>query len=140
MFIIKFHPHVMEFFKELMINEQFSNIKFYTTQGDIYPVLKYIDILITDYSSIAYDFLLLDRPIIFFDYDREIYEKIMGGFLFDYDEFSPGTKASNQQELTEALFSEDIYKQRREEVKDIFFDKSEQLASKNILDRIFLNN
>lgn len=140
MFIIKFHPHVMEFFKEFIITEQFSNIKFYTTQGDIYPVIKYIDILVTDYSSIAYDFLLLDRPIIFFDYDRKTYENNMGGFLFDYDKYSPGIKANNQEELTKALFLADIYKEQRECVKNIFFDKNEQLASKNILDKIFLNN
>lgn len=60
--IVKFHPHVMEFFKDLILNEQFSNIIFYTTQGDIYPIIKYVDLLITD-SSNVYDFLL---SIIFF--------------------------------------------------------------------------
>lgn len=137
--IVKFHPHVMEFFKDLIINEQFSNIIFYTTQGDIYPIIKYVDLLITDYSSIAYDFLLLDRPIIFFDYDRELYEKNMGGFLFDYDEYSPGIKVSNQIELTKAISLEDNYQEERKKIRDIFFDEKQQTASKNIIDKIFDN-
>ena len=32
---------------------------------DVMELLKYVDVLITDYSSIYIDFLLLDRPIIF---------------------------------------------------------------------------
>ncbi len=138
--IVKLHPSVMEFFKELIVNEEFSNIKFHPTQGDIYPIIKYVDVLITDYSSIAYDFLLLDRPIIFFDYDRELYEKNMGGFLFDYDEYSPGINVKTEVELIIALkFLEDCFFIKREEIKDKFF-KENGLVSKTLLNRILIQS
>lgn len=132
LFIVKFHPSVMELFEETLEKKEFENIIFHPIQGDIYPIIKYVDILITDYSSIAYDFLLLDRPIIFFDYDREIYEKNMGGFLFDYDEYSPGKKVKNQEELMCAIMEEDSYLQERKKMKNLFFDSSEFLACERI--------
>ena len=70
-FILKLHPFVSKLYE----NKNFSNIVFYESQSDIYPVLKYTDILITDYSSVYFDFLLIDKPIIFFDYDYEEYRR-----------------------------------------------------------------
>jgi len=133
--IIKLHPYVIEFFKDLALHEQFTNIKFHPTQGDIYPILKYTDILITDYSSIAYDFLFLDKPIIFFDYDRDMYEKNMGGFLFDYDKYSPGIKVKNQDELIEAIKSNDNHQNDRIEVKNKFFSHK-IFSSKQIIKQL----
>lgn len=136
LFLVKFHPCVMEIFEKISKKQKFSNIKFLTTKGDIYPIIKYVDILITDYSSIAYDFLLLDRPIIFFDYDREIYERNMGGFLFDYDEFTPGIKVKNQDELISAIKEKDSYKEQRDYIKEIFFDSTNIRSSENIFKEI----
>jgi CDP-glycerol glycerophosphotransferase (TagB/SpsB family) len=133
--IIKLHPSILSFFKDIK-NRKFSNIIFHPAQGDIYPILKYTDILITDYSSVAYDFLLLDRPIIFFDYDRDIYEENMGGFLFDYNEFTPGIKVQTQNDLIGALVMEDKYKQERKEIKELFFDDTYKDSCKNIMDII----
>lgn len=136
-FILKLHPFVLEFFKNLIIEYNFSHIKFHPVQGDIYPILKYTDILITDYSSVAYDFLLLDRPIIFFNYDQEKYEKNMDGLLFDYDEYSPGEKVKTQEELIKAIQSEDRYKEKRLEIKNKFFDTHDISASEYIIQNIF---
>ena len=58
---------------------------------DIMEVLAMFDLLITDYSSIYIDYLLLERPILFLPYDREAYLKTRG-FNFDYDEVTPGPK------------------------------------------------
>jgi len=57
------------------------------------------DCLITDYSSIYYDYLLLDRPIIFLPYDIKIYTSRMGMFLGNYDNETPGMKISTQIEF-----------------------------------------
>ena len=42
---------------------------------DVMELLKYVDVLITDYSYIYIDFLLLDRPIIFLPYDIDDYQQ-----------------------------------------------------------------
>ncbi|MBN2816386.1 MAG: CDP-glycerol glycerophosphotransferase family protein [Campylobacterales bacterium] len=100
--ILKLH----HFVEKLYSNEKnYSNILFHSTHGDVYPLLKYTDILITDYSSVYFDFMLLERPIIFFDYDREEYEANMQGFLYDYEEFTPGMHVKNQHTLQNALLN-----------------------------------
>jgi CDP-glycerol glycerophosphotransferase (TagB/SpsB family) len=60
---------------------------------DLYPLLGLFDLLVTDYSSIYFDFLLLDRPMIFFNYDQRDYVAHSRGFYGDYDAMTPGPKA-----------------------------------------------
>ena len=134
MMIIKLHPHLIEFFKDFIIESDFSNILFHPPQGDIYPILKNTDILISDYSSIVYDFLLLDKPIIFFDYDRQEYENNMDGFLFEYDNYSPGIKVQTQEALIKALTANDQYKEKRTKIKKLFFEDSYQESCKDIME------
>ncbi|PTQ11625.1 hypothetical protein CLG96_09405 [Sphingomonas oleivorans] len=69
---------------------------------DINPILRHTDILVTDYSSIYLDFLLLDRPVIFLpaDLDRYIAER---GLMLDYDSFTAGTKALDEEAFLDAL-------------------------------------
>ncbi len=130
-FYVKLHPFVLNQYRDSIKKEKFSNIIFYNTQGDIYPILKYIDILVTDYSSIAYDFLFLDRPIIFFNYDYDEYIKIRGNrnnnkFLFDYYDYTPGVKVQTQDtlvyEIRNLVENKDLYTKHREQIKNKFFD------------------
>ena len=60
------------------------------------------DVLITDYSSIFFDFALLDRPMVFFMYDLERYEHALRGFYLPVSEV-PGPIARTQDELHAAL-------------------------------------
>jgi hypothetical protein len=119
--IIKLHPFVIDFFGEDLDTDSFSNILFHPAQGDIYPILKYTDILISDYSSVVYDFMLLDRPIILFAYDLDQYEQNMGGFLFDYDGYSPGIRANNQIELMECLKDDPFLSKPDQDIESRFF-------------------
>ncbi|ABR30933.1 hypothetical protein SU69_05480 [Thermosipho melanesiensis] len=66
---------------------------------DIYNITKLSNILITDYSSVYFDYLLLNRPIIFFPYDLDYYKYEDRGLIFDYDEYTPGFKVYNLEEL-----------------------------------------
>lgn len=67
--------------------------------ADVNEILPSINILITDYSSIYFDFLLLDRPIIFIPYDFQEYVNDRGGFTVDYFQFTAGPKIYTQKEL-----------------------------------------
>lgn len=134
--IVKLHPFVMVFFKDLIQNMKYSNIIFHNIQGDIYPILKYTDILITDYSSVYADFLLLNRPIIFFLYDHGFCSKMSHGYLYEFDEVSPGEKAYNQEELASVIkkvLMTDDFKEDREQLCDKFFKYRDENASKRIL-------
>jgi len=69
---------------------------------DVYPLLRRADALVTDYSSVAFDFLRADRPIVFYPYDRERYERTRG-FYLDYDAVTPGPVAETFGGLIDAL-------------------------------------
>jgi len=69
---------------------------------DVYELLPYVDILLTDYSSIWIDYLLLDRPIVFIPYDLEDYKRTKGLFL-DFEKNTPGYKANSYKEFETQL-------------------------------------
>jgi len=80
----------------------YPNIHF-ISDSDMYPLLPNIDVLITDYSSIFTDFLLLNKPIIFYPFDLETYRKEEGLYFEDYEAATPGTKIYSAEELIPAL-------------------------------------
>ncbi len=61
--------------------------------------------LISDYSSVTYDFLLTGKPVVFFVPDLAAYVQRSRSFYYDYDEVTPGPKAGNVNELEVALQS-----------------------------------
>ena len=125
MLIVKLHPFIVSLFQKTFNINTLSHIFFHSSEGDVYPILRYTDILVSDYSSIVYDFLLLDRPILFFTYDKERYEENMGGFLFDYDAYSPGKKVSTEEELIRAIsLTEDSFAQERKRIAALFLKPS----------------
>lgn len=76
-----------------------ERIIWYTNVCDVYPLLPLVDVMITDYSSIYLDFILLNRPILFLLYDREKYES-KDRELHDYFEnFIVGSVSKNQKDL-----------------------------------------
>jgi len=102
--VFKFHSWGM--LRDRETGEQISaaaNILIYDNSRDIYPVLPHTDLMISDYSSVYMDYLLLNRPIVFFTYDLEEYLRNERDFYFDYDELTPGPKCRDQQELTAVL-------------------------------------
>ena len=90
---------------------------------DVQDLLAVTDILITDYSSCFIDFLLLNRPIIFYPYDYDAYLNYRG-FLYDYEHIAPGTISRTRKELIRAIRSNmerpEREAQRRERVTKQF--------------------
>jgi CDP-glycerol glycerophosphotransferase (TagB/SpsB family) len=92
---------------------------------DVYPLLPHSDALVTDYSSIYMDYLLLDRPVCFFVPDLEDYVRSDRQFQFDFDEMTPGPKAHTWQQLLWALeeqWRDDGYKLERARLRKLAFD------------------
>lgn len=73
--------------------------------GDVNVALPHIDGLITDYSSLLYDYLLLDRPVVFLHYDYDFYDDYYGFLFDDPDYWFPGPKPRTFREFKEALLS-----------------------------------
>ena len=79
---------------------------------DLYRYLDETAVLITDYSSVAFDFLLTGRPVVYAPFDLEDYVRSegRGGFLMDYSEFAAGPICRTWAEVGEAL--RDIFEGR----------------------------
>lgn len=129
--IFKLHP-------ASSINEDavkgFDNLWLMQQSVDLQPLLKETDILISDYSSVHNDFLLLDRPIVFYPFDKDRYKKYRG-FVRDYDYFTPGPKAYDFNELLECLddvIEEDNYKDERKEIREKYFDDIDGNSSERV--------
>ena len=77
------------------------------------------DRLITDYSSIYYDFVLLDRPVIHFTYDYDNFMTRDMGFNFDMRDYGGGPFAYDIDEFTDvlALSDEKLLSMRNEATK-----------------------
>lgn len=90
---------------------------------DIMEVLGMFDLLITDYSSIYIDYLLLERPILFLPYDKEEYLKDRG-FNFNYDEVTPGPKPKSYAEflnsIEDLLYNNTNYVENRKKIERKF--------------------
>ncbi|MEU3404081.1 CDP-glycerol glycerophosphotransferase family protein [Streptomyces sp. NPDC006670] len=70
---------------------------------DITPLLALADGLITDYSSVMFDYAVLDRPMIFFAYDYEKYATDIRGTYFDLLDKAPGPVVATAEELMQAV-------------------------------------
>lgn len=88
---------------------QWSNIVFVDGRSDIYPILPYTDVLITDYSSILYDYLLMDnKDVILYLYDYASYATDRD-FYYPFDENVVGRKVYSFNELFECLCQVDYH-------------------------------
>lgn len=78
-------------------NDSFAiDVSDYEDISDLYLVS---DILITDYSSVFFDYANLKRPIIFYAYDLAEYGGEIRGFYFDYHKEAPGKIIENEPDL-----------------------------------------
>jgi len=94
---------------------------------DIHEIINQFDVLITDYSSIFFDYLLMDRPIIFTPFDHETYLSKDRELYYDYDKVTPGPKAYDWVQVIELLVDIDkIYSKYKLVVPEKFdFSSSE---------------
>lgn len=138
--VIKMHPFIRAnaFFDSLetdqfQYRQEYSNsIVFYPSSDDIYPLLGRSDLLITDYSSVYFDYLLVDKPIIFFAYDLQHYETTHGGFMLSFHQHTPGDKPTNFEQLCKAIsqnLTQDNYQVARQQLRTLLFRPQAQRDS-----------
>ncbi|KLO21175.1 CDP-glycerol glycerophosphotransferase family protein [Marinitoga sp. 1155] len=145
LFIAKLHPNEENKVKININEDNFKLLKDSDLEKndlDLYELINGVDLLITDYSSIYFDYLLLDRPIIFTPVDLEEYRQTRGLLLEPYNQWTPGEKATSQNSLQETIlkvFTKDKYKSKRNELKNIvhyYQDGNSSQRVWNLIDKI----
>jgi CDP-ribitol ribitolphosphotransferase len=106
---------------------------------DTNDLLHLTDVLITDYSSIIYEFALLNRPMLFFAYDKQIYSATRG-FHRDYDQTAPGKVCDTFEELVKALRNEDYDLWKIDEFRRENFDAIDTNAADRVIDWLILGS
>lgn len=115
---------------------QFNDHLSYLAESDIYPLLPLVDVLVTDYSSLFVDYLLLDRSILFYCFDLAEYSQ-KEGIIGDYMSITPGPKVRTFDELlftlTQCLTEDDAHwKAERRRVRDLYHAHQDAHSSERV--------
>lgn len=139
--VVKLHPYEYEKFKNHQMFEHpyiclLTDEQLLATQTHLYELLPAADLLITDYSSVAYDLLLIDTPLIFARADQSQYGEQRGFLVEPLDVMSPGKEVDSQQELideiSQILRGSDSFAAQRKQLKSLVFAYHDQLASQRV--------
>jgi CDP-glycerol glycerophosphotransferase len=90
---------------------------------DTPELLLAADVLITDYSSVMFDFAITRRPILLFAYDIDYYRDELRGMYFNLESEAPGPVLRTQDELAAALRDPDTASDRRRDAYGRFVDR-----------------
>ncbi|MGW0928149.1 bifunctional glycosyltransferase/CDP-glycerol:glycerophosphate glycerophosphotransferase [Streptomyces sp. NPDC002644] len=100
------------------------------------------DVMITDYSSLMFDYVNTGRPILFFTYDLDHYRDTLRGFYFDFESSAPGPLVSTSEELVAAIQDVDriqhVYAERYRWFQHEFCDLDDGFASARLADRMLV--
>lgn len=107
----------------------------YNEINDLYIVS---DLLITDYSSVFFDYSILKRPMIFYMYDIDHYKNESNGFYFDVEEELPGAIIRDQKELGKAILETKKFKydKKYKAFNEKFTYKDDGEASKRVIKKV----
>lgn len=118
--VFKFHP-----FERQADQVRGRHLHLCSPDSDLYPLMPASSALVTDYSSIYMDYLLLDKPVLFLVPDVDQYIREDRQLQFDFDDMTPGPKLNSWQELVNELsrqWDHDDYLQARAELRRKAFD------------------
>lgn len=131
-FVVKLHP-----FSKQRTTEH-ENVIFYDRSRDVYPLLSYVDLLITDYSSIFSDFMLTRKPIILYLKDYEEYAGRERGLQMDIRRLFGSLVCDGQDSLMDKILDirKGDQKMEYQEMIPLFFDKMDAKAPEMIYQAI----
>lgn len=141
--IFKWHPALYNNLKRkhiLVYDESKYKDFFYdmSEQREVNDLLFVADILVTDYSSVIFDYALLNKPIIYFMYDIEQYEGGRG-LYYELEEYLYGPIVKTTNDLIMAIKEEKNFKIERQKFMDKFMSACDGCATERVCQWIWGN-
>lgn len=137
--ILRVHPFAYKGLNKEILNDFVLDFSSYESVEELYLVS---DVVITDYSSVMFDYTILNRPILFYTYDLKEYRDDLRGFNFDFEAEAPGPIIATYDELKQSIVEiDDTYKQYYEALQNFrrkFNEYEKGDASKQIYDIVFV--
>ncbi|MFB4475919.1 CDP-glycerol glycerophosphotransferase family protein, partial [Oceanobacillus caeni] len=109
----------------------------FSSYREVNDLLLITDLLITDYSSVCFEFALLDKPMLFFAFDVEQYIEDRD-FYYNYFDFIPGPLVKSTDGITEAIKNGNFQQEKIKPFVKYFFDDTLGRASKNVVDQLII--
>lgn len=143
--IAKVHP-IQQAQTSVINSESSKHILFYKDlaqkiKTSLNPILAISDSIITDYTTTVYDFLYMDRPIIYYFYDIERYRETRGFFIEPVESICAGHLTYNLSQMQDAIRDiaegKDPEKQKREFLRQLFIKYDDAGATQRIKDFFF---
>lgn len=132
-YLVKLHPFVAKQYQN-EDSKRFLNVSLYE---DINTLLFVSDILITDYSSIIFEYAVLEKPIIFYAYDLDEFSEEGRGFYEDYKTYVPGKVVTETREIAELIQKENLSDEKIIKFKKESFAYLDGCSMKRLLMGIF---
>jgi CDP-glycerol glycerophosphotransferase len=115
------------------VSERVLDVTRYPDIADLYLAA---DVLVTDYSSVFFDFALTDKPMVFLAPDLEAYRDDNRGFYLDYHETVPGPICLTTGEVVDAIRAPDRYAETRARFRERFAPLDDGSAAARVVDGI----
>ncbi|RYL95725.1 hypothetical protein EWI07_00675 [Sporolactobacillus sp. THM7-4] len=134
--IIKLHPFVKE------RPARFARSRFFvdlSNHREINDLLFVTDLLITDYSSVIFEYALLRKPIIYFVPDLDSYRKTRD-FYYPFEKYVYGTVAVHSDQLAEAIPKATVDEQKLRSFIDFFCSACDGHQSDKFVRELIINN
>lgn len=112
-----------------------------SSYDDITDLYLISDMLITDYSSVFFDYANLKRPVLYYTYDLDKYRDVLRGFYLDMEKDLPGPLLLTNDEVVDAIKNIDKikeqYKDRYEEFYNRFCCVDDGHAARRVVEKVF---
>lgn len=136
--LLRMHYFIADDIETKGLEDFALNLSKYNDIAELYLIS---DILITDYSSVFFDYANLKRPILFYTYDLEKYRDTLRGFYINIETDVPGPLLHTSEEVIDAILNiekvEDEYKERYENFYKVYCDWDNGVAAAKIVDEVF---
>ena len=135
--LFKMHPWVSEavpFSAEF--SDRFIDLNSYPNINDLFYIT---DLLITDYSSSMYEYILMRKPMLLYAFDKNQFATSRG-FHRDYDSNVPGKICETFDELISALQKKDFEYEKVEQFISYYYDQVDSNSSDRVIDWLILGN
>lgn len=126
-YIIMYKMHPISNYNKCQKNSNIIDV----CNESLYKLFTVSDMLVTDYSAVMYDYLILEKPIYF--YTPDLGEYIANrGMYWDYKNYVPGNICYNEEELGESILNKKYDLEKVRKVKKEFFDYLDGNSTKRI--------
>ncbi|MFB4305998.1 CDP-glycerol glycerophosphotransferase family protein [Actinomadura sp. GTD37] len=135
--LVRLHTNVVDGVAE----DEHGFVRDVSLYPDITELYLISDMMISDYSSVMFDYANTGRPMLFFTYDLADYRDRLRGFYFDFEAESPGPLVETSDDLIDAIRDVEsataAHKERYDAFVDRFCPLDDGQAAARAVDRVF---